>query len=175
MTVNPAGRCVVISVCGRAPPSQDPDDKEVDQTMKRLTRIAAAAALSLYAIAGGATAASAAPAIPVNNGQETTGAEGGAHGKFSYTIDGDQFCYTLDVTGLTAGAVAAHVHVGDQGVAGPVRIPLTVPNETSFSVAGCATVSDPAILAGIQENPRGWYVNVHTPTYPGGEVRGQLK
>lgn len=144
--------------------------------MNRITRAAiASAALAVLAIGGGTAAASAAPAIPVNNGQETTGAVGGAHGKFSYTIDGDQFCYTLWVTGLTGGAVAAHVHLAPQGVAGPVKIPLVVPNETSFSVAACTTVSDAALLAGIQASPRAYYVNVHTPMYPGGEVRGQLK
>ncbi|MGO1226169.1 MULTISPECIES: CHRD domain-containing protein [unclassified Brachybacterium] len=143
--------------------------------MKNLTRITAATALSLLTIGGSAAAANAAPAIPVNNGQETTGAEGGGHGKFSYSIDGDQFCYTLEVTGLTTGAVAAHVHLGEQGVAGPVHVPLSVPNATSFDVEACTTVTDPAILAGIRESPRSWYVNVHTPTYPGGEVRGQLK
>jgi hypothetical protein len=143
--------------------------------MHRFTRAALAAAAIAALTLGGATAANAAPAIPVNNGQETTGAEGGAHGKFTYTIDGSMFCYTLSVTGLTGGAVAAHVHIGPQGVAGPVRIPLAVPMQTSFDVAACTVVSDAAILAGIQENPRGWYVNVHTPMFPGGEVRGQLK
>ncbi len=144
--------------------------------MHRVTRVAiASAALAVLALGGFAAPANAAPAIPVNNGQETTGAEGGAHGKFSYTIDGDQFCYTLKVTGLTTAAFAAHVHIGPQGVAGPVRIPLSVPAETSFSVEGCATVTDATILTGIQDNPRNWYVNVHTSTYPGGEVRGQLK
>ena len=143
--------------------------------MHRITRAAiASAALTVLALGGAATAASAAPAIPVNNGQETTGAEGGAHGKFSYTIDGDQFCYTLWVTGLTGGAVAAHVHIAPQGVAGPVLIPLTVPNATSFNVAACTT-ADPTLLMAIQASPRAYYVNVHTPMYPGGEVRGQLK
>ena len=143
--------------------------------MHRFTRTTmAAVAIAAFAL-GGAGAANAAPAIPVNNGQETTGAEGGAHGKFTYTIDGSMFCYTLSVTGLTGDAMAAHVHVGPQGVAGPVRIPLAVPMATSFDVAACTVVSDAAILAGIQENPRGWYVNVHTPMFPGGEVRGQLK
>ena len=143
--------------------------------MHRFTRAALAAAAIAALTLGGATAANAAPAIPVNNGQETTGAVGGAHGKFSYTINGDQFCYTLWVTGLSGGAVAAHVHLAPQGVAGPVKIPLAVPNETSFSVAACTTVSDAALLAGIQASPRAYYVNVHTPMYPGGEVRGQLK
>ncbi|UWF78091.1 MULTISPECIES: CHRD domain-containing protein [Microbacterium] len=137
-------------------------------------RAALAAALALLAV-GGASAATAAPAIPLNNGQETTDAKGGAHGMFSYTIDGDQFCYTIEVTGLTVPAGAAHVHSAPRGEAGPIRIHLDVPNETSFAVDGCTTVTDPSILAGIQEDPGDWYVNVHTQTYPGGEVRGQLK
>ncbi|WP_137844091.1 CHRD domain-containing protein [Microbacterium sp. 2FI] len=142
--------------------------------MRRATRGAIAmAAITLLAFGGGA-AASAAPAIPVNNGQETTGAEGGAHGFFSYRIAGNQFCYTLEVEGLTAPTVAAHVHVAPRKVAGPVVVPIVVPNETTFETSGCTT-ADPALLAAIAENPRGYYINVHTPTYPGGEVRGQLK
>ncbi|WP_194409474.1 CHRD domain-containing protein [Microbacterium cremeum] len=142
--------------------------------MRKATRAAlATAAIAVLAFGGGA-AASAAPAIPVNNGQETTGAEGGAHGFFSYTIDGDEFCYTLEVEGLTAPAVAAHIHVAPRKVAGPIVVPLIVPNATTFDISGCTT-ADPAVLAAIAANPRDYYVNVHTPTYPGGEVRGQLK
>lgn len=142
--------------------------------MRRATRAALAATAVAVLAFGGSAAATAAPAIPVNNGQETTGADGGAHGFFSYTIDGDQFCYTLEVEGLTAPTVAAHVHVAPRKVAGPVVVPLSVPNETTFETSGCTT-ADPALLAAIAENPRDYYVNVHTPTYPGGEVRGQLK
>ena len=142
--------------------------------MRRATRAAlATTAIAVLAFGGGA-AASAAPSIPVSNGQETTGAQGGAHGFFSYTIDGDQFCYTLEVEGLTAPTVAAHIHVAPRKVAGPIVVPLDVPNETTFETSGCTT-ADPAVLAAIAENPRDYYVNVHTPTYPGGEVRGQLK
>ena len=142
--------------------------------MQRVTRaVIAAAALSILAF-GGVTAANAASAIPLSNGQETTDAKGGAHGKFSYTIAGSQFCYTLSVTGLTDGAVAAHIHGAPRHVAGSVLIPLVVPNETSFDVARCTT-ADAMLLAAIQANPRAYYVNVHTPMYPGGEVRGQLK
>lgn len=142
-------------------------------------RTAIRAALATTAVAmlalGGGTAAVAAPAIPVNNGQETTGAEGGAHGFFTYEIDGDQFCYTLEVTGLTAPAAAAHIHFAPRDVAGGVVIPLTVPPLTSFDWEGCATVANATLLAAIQANPKAYYVNVHTATYPGGEVRGQLK
>ena len=33
----------------------------------------------------------------------------------------------------------------------------------------------PAELAAIVADPGAFYVNVHTPLFPGGEVRGQLK
>ena len=135
--------------------------------------VLAAAATAALAL-GGVAAASAAPAIPVNNGQETTGAEGGAHGFFTYKIDSNQFCYTLKVKGLTAATFAAHVHRAPREVAGPVVVPITVPAATSFDVSGCST-ADPALLADIEANPKNYYINVHTPTYPGGEVRGQLK
>lgn len=143
--------------------------------MHRVTRAAiAAAAISLLAL-GGATAANAAPRIPVNNGQETTGAEGGAHGFFTYSIRGDQFCWTLDVRDLTAPATDAHIHKAPQGAAAPPVVPMGAPAETDFSVEACRTVTNAALLADIQANPRDYYVNVHTSTYPGGEIRGQLK
>jgi hypothetical protein len=34
--------------------------------------------------------------------------------------------------------------------------------------------ADAALLAAIEDTPRDYYVNVHTPTFPGGEIRGQL-
>ena len=56
--------------------------------MHRSTRAALTiAAVSLLTL-GASVSAQAAPAIPVNNGQETTGAKGGAHGFFTYEIDG---------------------------------------------------------------------------------------
>ena len=142
--------------------------------MHRFTRAALAAAAIAVLSLGGATAANAAPKIPLNNGQETTGAEGGAHGFFAYTINGTQFCYTLSVTGLSAPATDAHVHRAPQGVAAPPVIPLGAPAQRSFDVSGCVT-ADAAVLADLAAQPRDYYMNVHTSTYPGGEIRGQLK
>jgi CHRD domain len=114
------------------------------------------------------------PAIPLNNGQETTGADTGASGFFSYTIEDDQLCYTMTARNLSEPAVAAHIHIAPRKEAGPIVIPLTVGSGTDWTVEECTTV-DPAILEAVEEDPRAYYVNVHTPMFPGGEIRGQLK
>jgi hypothetical protein len=114
------------------------------------------------------------PAIPLNNEQETTGADTGASGFFSYIVTGDQLCYTLEARDLSAPAAAAHVHLAPRNIAGPVLIPLVVGSGTSWTVQTC-TGASPTLLQAVAANPGGYYVNVHTPTFPGGEIRGQLK
>jgi hypothetical protein len=114
------------------------------------------------------------PAIPLNTEQETTGSNTGASGFFSYEIEGNQFCYTLTVRNLSGPAIGAHIHVGPRHVAGPIVIPLSVGSGTDWTVDTCTT-ADPALLEAVTENPRAYYVNVHTDLFPGGEIRGQLK
>ena len=114
------------------------------------------------------------PLIVVNNAQETTGADTGAKGLFTYRISGDRFCYVLAARGLSVPAAAAHIHIGARNTAGPVVIPLEVGSGTSWIELDCTTASED-LLEAVTENPRDYYVNVHTPTFPGGEIRGQLK
>lgn len=141
--------------------------------MRRATRaillaISASAVMAsaVYADAGGNAA------VPLNTGQEADKVVGGASGDLDWSVDGTTFCYTLTVKGLTTPAVAAHIHIAPRGVAGPVVIPLSVPSATAFTTSGCVESSTaPAVAA----NPGDYYVNVHTSTYPAGEVRGQLK
>ncbi|WP_277210945.1 CHRD domain-containing protein [Isoptericola croceus] len=139
-------------------------------------RVRCAAAVAALGIAGAvlATPATAAPnSFPLNVGQETTGSNTGASGKFSYTIDGGELCYTLSARNLSVDAVAAHVHVAPRHVDGPIVIPLSVGAGTSFTVSDCVP-ADADVLADLDANPRSYYVNVHTPTFPGGEIRGQF-
>ena len=132
------------------------------------------AAIAALAVAGAGTAQGA-PANPLNTGQETPAPSvGGAHGTFSYEIDGDELCYTLEVTGLSTPAVAAHIHLAPRNVAGPVVVPLLVESATSFEVTACTT-ADSLLLDQIEDHPSSYYVNVHTTTNPAGEIRGQLK
>ena len=135
----------------------------------------------------GAHGASARPggvsAIPLNNEQETTGATGGGSGFFSYTIEGSQLCYTLEVSDLTMAPFAAHIHPGGRHAVGPAIIGLLTPPAATSTVSACLTAVEGATgqalsteeLAALAADPRAFYVNVHTANFPGGEVRGQLK
>ncbi len=81
-----------------------------------------------------------------------------------------QASYTLDVTGLT-GVTAAHIHRGAAGVAGGVAVPLNVNSGTTFPVTGTVTLSEADAMLLVSGE---LYVNVHTSTHTGGEIRGQL-
>lgn len=143
------------------------------------TSRARTAALTLAAIAAftlaGAGAAQAAPSIPLNGGQESPAPNAfGAHGSFTYEIDGNAFCYTLEVSGLSAPATAAHVHIAPRNVPGPVVIPLSVVGATSFEVSDCVPISV-ELAAAVESDPGAYYVNVHNANNMPGEIRGQLK
>ncbi|MDA0634387.1 CHRD domain-containing protein [Nonomuraea sp. MCN248] len=73
--------------------------------------------------------------------------------------------------------VAAHVHRAPKGRNGPVAVPFFeakkgLPPGVN-GVAGSAPAA-PALSRRIWNNPKNWYVNLHTKQFPGGAVRGQL-
>ncbi len=82
----------------------------------------------------------------------------------------EEICYEISVSNI-APATAAHIHVGDATIAGPVVVGLTAP--TSGTSSGCASADRQLILA-ILHNPENYYVNVHNAQFPAGAVRGQL-
>ena len=77
--------------------------------------------------------------------------------------------WRLTFSGLTGKAVAAHIHAGARGKAGPVAAALCGPCKSG--ARGRATLS--AALIKALENGRA-YVTVHTVRNPGGEIRGQV-
>lgn len=124
------------------------------------------------------------PFIRLSPQQETSPVTGShARGTFSYTIEGSQLCYTLEVRNLTSAPFAAHLHPGARGVAGPAEVGLLTPPAATSTVSGCITAVEGATgqalstaeLAAIMADPRSWYVNVHTTQWQGGEIRGQLR
>ncbi|MEO6720398.1 MAG: CHRD domain-containing protein [Ferruginibacter sp.] len=78
---------------------------------------------------------------------------------------------TGSYTGLTTPASNAHIHTGAPTASGGVIVPLKFSTTASGSLDTSVVLTVPVrddILAGNT------YVNVHTSTYPMGEIRGQL-
>ena len=142
--------------------------------LRALAVVAAVAALTAANTGVAIAKPGGVPAIPLNTSQETTGSNTGASGFFSYSITGNQLCYTLTARNLSVPAAAAHIHLAPRNVAGPIVIPLVVGSGTSWTMQNCATV-DPILLQAVAANPRNYYANIHTSTFTGGEIRGQLK
>lgn len=116
------------------------------------------------------------PAIPyvgltavVNGSQEVPANKSAATGSFSgvYDKDTNELIYTVTYTGLTPQA--GHIHRAAPGVNGPVVVPFT---SLASPITGTFIFSeaDEALLLN-----NGFYVNLHTPAFPGGEIRGNIK
>ena len=76
------------------------------------------------------------------------------------------------VSNLSGLITAAHIHDGPAGVKAGVFIPFSgLPLGGSFATFDNAPS---AKLKAVLDNPSAYYVNVHSTTYPGGEIRGQL-
>jgi CHRD domain len=78
--------------------------------------------------------------------------------------------WTLTFRRLSGAAVAAHIHRGAAGVAGPVVVPLCGPCRNGQNGR---RVVDEDVAEPFERG--GYYVNVHTARNPAGEIRGQLK
>lgn len=147
----------------------------------RLRALVPALALAVALVATvGASARPQATTIQIrtvlNAAQEVpspTGAVSNAGGTFSASVTksetGASISWQLSFDGLTANAIAAHIHTGAVGSPGPVVLALCGPCSSPLSGTGALTQ---AALDAIQAGTA--YVNIHTPTNAGGEIRGQL-
>jgi CHRD domain len=143
------------------------------------------AAIPALALAGALVATVGASARPqatsihirtvLNAAQEVPSPTGaaGAGGTFSGTVTksdtGASVSWQLSFNSLSGNAIAAHIHTGAVGSPGPVVLALCGPCTSPASGTGALTQ---AALDAIQAGTA--YVNVHTPTNPAGEIRGQL-
>ncbi len=117
-----------------------------------------------------------------------------AAGLFAAFVSDDAIAFTLTYNDLEGGSVsAAHIHFGQSGVNGGIVIhfcgtggkpacpapPATVTGTaTSADVVavtaqGIAAGDIAAVARGLREGKT--YVNVHTTTFAGGEIRGQIR
>jgi hypothetical protein len=128
--------------------------------------------LAALVIAAGATAAlqkGGSLHATLTGGAETPKGDPNGHGTAEVKIIGRKVCWEIKVSKVQK-IVAAHIHKGKAGVAGPVVVPFG----KVYKSKGCTTTTA-ALAAAIVRNPSAYYVNVHNATYPGGALRGKLR
>jgi hypothetical protein len=84
-------------------------------------------------------------------------------------VPGGRLCYRLGYDGINQPNMA-HIHRGGPGQRGEPVIDLR-PDVNGDE--GCVG-ADPTVLHNIQDHPEAFYLNLHTPEYPDGAIRGQL-
>jgi len=120
---------------------------------------------------------------------EVPGVSTGAHGVATVTVDrgAGRIDYQIDIFNLPTGIIASHIHVGAEGVNGPIifGFPVAAVGQSgAFQLRGTLSSSELqarealgirtfddaafAIASGTA------YVNVHSQAFQGGEIRGQL-
>jgi CHRD domain len=102
------------------------------------------------------------------------GVSANARGSFTAGLtrkgSGGTLSWRLTFRGLTGSALAAHIHVGKRGKAGPVAVALCGP--CRYGARGSPKVKAQTVAALLGGSA---YVNVHTSMNPSGEIRGQVK
>ena len=94
----------------------------------------------------------------------------GATGVITINVaSGGQVCYTADLGDVT-DVTSAHIHEGPGDGTGPISVDLSISGTATF---GCVDAGAAQAVALLQR-PHDFYVQAHTPSYPGGALRGQL-
>jgi hypothetical protein len=159
--------------------------------MRKILCISALAASALLVQAGAASAQnSVILRATLNGGEETpTPVLSGAVATAEVAVDtvNQEIAVQMRVFNLPTGSTASHIHIAPRGVTGPVVIDFPIGRGVTGDFTlnfrlhdgavfhprpeiGINTFADAlqAIVGGQA------YVNIHTTTFPGGEIRGQL-
>lgn len=117
----------------------------------------------------------------LSGGQENPPLAGNQGGTGAFTLSPSRTELQWDITyrDLSGSITAAHFHTADSGRNGPVVRNIAAAGSSSGTLSGVWSSSDatqPLTAALVDSLVAGKvYVNFHTSTNPGGEVRGQLR
>jgi len=93
-----------------------------------------------------------------------------------FVLEGNTLSFNLRYTGLLSEANAAHVH-GPAGASGNASVLVNLAPYNGGAWGTNGTLSGVVVLTDAQKAlvlAGKTYVNIHTPGYPGGEIRGQI-
>jgi len=112
----------------------------------------------------------------INGTQETPPNTSPATGSYCVKLGaGNQMQWVINFQNLTAGVNAAHFHQGPPGVPGGIVVNIPLVPSPAGSTSGQFTGAQVIPAALVNELRAGnLYINIHTSTFPGGEIRGQV-
>jgi uncharacterized protein (TIGR03118 family) len=110
--------------------------------------------------------------VLLNGASEIPAVDTPATGIGTLAIEGTNLAYHITFSGLSGPAGAAHIHLpaAPTNTASPT-IFFTVPSATAGTISGTAALTTDALSAIVNGMA---YVNIHTPSHGGGEIRGQI-
>ncbi|WDZ95237.1 CHRD domain-containing protein [Herbaspirillum sp. WKF16] len=127
-------------------------------------------ALLAAVLSSGSSAMAQTASVELKGSSEVPANPSAASGKGSISVAADKSVSgSISTTGIE-GRVA-HIHTGAAGANGPVIVPLAKDGDNGWTVPAGAKLTDEQYAAYVAGT---LYVNVHSATYPGGEIRGQL-
>jgi hypothetical protein len=137
--------------------------------MKR-TLLAGVSVVTMLVVVLAGVASAADVKVMLGGSQEVPAVTTSASGSGTITVGDDQSISGSVTTTGVAGS-AAHIHMAAAGQNGPVAVPLTKSGDSGWAVPAGAKLTDAQFAAFKAGN---LYVNVHSDTNKGGEIRGQI-
>ena len=144
--------------------------------MRSFYALGAVAALAVSLVAAPAGAATIYLYSNIDGLQETppNASPGTGYADLQFDTVTKVLSWTITYSGLVAGTTNAHFHgPGAPGVPAGVRIGIPF----TPAVTGATLIGSSAPLSALFESEllgQLWYINIHSSTFPGGEIRGQV-
>lgn len=114
-------------------------------------------------------------AASLDGSQASSGSMGVGHAAINFGMKGDTATVRVVARGMTGKLTAAHLHFGKPGASGGVALGLesTIQPDSMSMVGGVSVSNWPDLMVALMSDSI--YLNLHTTTATGGEIRGQLR